>query len=453
LPAIPPVLDEAKEIDMKERILLKNVNLFDVENDILRNNLDILIENGIIKKVGKVNYIDEENLTQINCLRKFAIPGLFECHAHLALLTSPDEETKKQIMEDFGTTKENELEKQVLKEFVVKGITQVRDVGGPVNVLKDLKESISNGKFPGPDIFYAGPMLEKSPLLWEEQNKALPGFTVAVNSKQDAKNIIREIAHGGASLVKTFNKFDFDVFRYLVDQAKGYNLPVVHDPGTTLFQSIPMDRGIDLGIRCFEHGKAPWPIVLKDDLKWKHDSLIEADPKDKETLRKKIFSLGIESISLIKLQQLIGKMLQNDVYFCPTLHAFKYMQAQQSKEPNKNMLDKLEVLVRISLFFTKEMIKQNVKILVGQDGLMPKFTFDEMRYLKELGLSELEIIKGATIYPALWLGIADQIGSISPNKKANILILNKNPLEDIQNIRTTHVVLQNGKVVFQEQNI
>jgi imidazolonepropionase-like amidohydrolase len=453
LPAIPAVMDEAKERAMKERILLKNINLFDVENGTLRNNVDILIEDEIIKEVGKVNSIDKENPTAIDCTNKFALPGLFECHAHLALLTSPDKETKKQIMEDFGTTNENELEKQVLKEFVVRGITQARDVGGPVKVLKELKDSISNGKFPGPDIFYAGPMLEKSPLLWEEQNKALPGFTVAVNSKQDAKDIIREIAHEGASLIKTFNKFDFDVFRYLVDQAKEYNLPVAHDPGTTLFQSIPMDRGIDLGIRCFEHGKAPWPIVLKDDFKWEHDSLVEADPKDKENLRKKIFSLGIESISLIKLQQLIDKMLQNDVYFCPTLHAFKYMQAQQSKEPNKDMLDKLEVLVRISHFFTKEMIKQNVKVLVGQDGLIPKFTFDEMRYLKELGLSEPEIIKGATIYPARWLGIADQIGSISPHKKANILILNKNPLEDIQNIRTTNAVLQNGKVVFQEQNI
>jgi imidazolonepropionase-like amidohydrolase len=453
LPAIPAGMDEAKEKDMKERILLKNINLFDVENDILRNNLDILIEDGIIKEVGKVNYINDENLTQIDCSGKFAIPGLFECHAHLALLTSSDEEEKKQIMEDFGTTEGNELEKQVLKEFVVRGITQVRDVGGPVKVLKDLKESISNGKFPGPDIFYAGPMLERSPLRWEEQNKSLPGFTVAVNSKQDAKSIIKELAREGASLIKTFNKFDFDVFGYLLDQAKGYNLPVAHDPGTTLFQSIPMDRGIDLGVRCFEHGKAPWPIVLKDDLKSEHDSLIEADPKDKEAFRKKIFSLGIEAISLTKLQRLIDKMLQNDVYFCPTLHAFKYIYAQQSKEPNKDMLDKLEVLVRISLFFTKEMIKQNVKILVGQDGLMPKFTFDEMRYLKELGLSESKIIKGATIYPAKWLRIADQFGSISPNKKANILILNKNPFEDIQNIRATYAVLQNGKVVFQEQNI
>jgi imidazolonepropionase-like amidohydrolase len=73
-----------------------------------------------------------------------------------------------------------------------------------------------------------------------------------------------------------------------------------------------------------------------------------------------------------------------------------------------------------------------------------------MVYLEEIGLSQSEIIKGATIYPARWLGVADKLGSISRNKKANILILDKNPLEDIQNIRSTRAVLLNGEIVFQK---
>jgi imidazolonepropionase-like amidohydrolase len=425
---------------MKERILLKNTNLFDVENDSLRNNLDILIENGIIKEVGKVNYIEEENLTQIDCSRKFAIPGLFECHGHLA----------------WVTTLKDKVKKQTLKEFVVKGITQVRDVAGPVKILKRLKDDISNGEFLGPDIFYSGPMLEKSPLTWEANNKFLPGITVAINSKQDAKNIVEEISNEGASLVKTFGKFDLDVFKYLLDEAKEHNLPVTHDPGPTFFHSVPMDRGIDLGIRCFEHGKSPWYVVLKDDLKSEHDNLMDADPKAKESFINKVMTLGIESISLIKLQQLIDKMLDHDVYFCPTLYPFKYL-ANHPEEYSKDEPDKFkkrfEILYKTGRVFTEEIIKQSVKILVGHDGYNPEFTFNEIELLKELGLSESEIIKGATIYPALWLGIADQIGSISSKKKANILILNKNPLEDIQNIRTTHAVLLDGKVVFQESSI
>jgi len=424
--------------DSKKQILLKNVNLFDAENGTLRRNLDILIEDDIIKEVGKVSHVSKERLMEIDCSDKYALPGLFECHAHLAALTLQPDEIKKQI----------------LKEFVVRGITQVRDVGGPVKTLKSMKDNISNGEFVGPVIFYAGPMLEKDPLTWEEQNKILPGITVAVNSKQDAKNIIEQISNEGASLVKIFGKFDVDVFKYLLDEAKEHNLPVTNDPGAKLFHSIPMDMGIDLGIRCFEHGKAPWPVVLKDDLKAEHDNLTsrKADPKDKQAFTEKVLSVGIESVSLTKLRQFIDKMLDHDVYFCPTLHVVKCMQMQEqkSKEPSKDELDKIKVLDEINIFFTKEMIKQNVNILVGQDGVMPEFTFNEMQLLKEIGLSESEIIKGATIYPAQWLGIADQFGSISPNKKASILILNKNPLEDIQNIRATHLVLQNGEIVFQE---
>jgi imidazolonepropionase-like amidohydrolase len=135
------------------------------------------------------------------------------------------------------------------------------------------------------------------------------------------------------------------------------------------------------------------------------------------------------------------------------LHVFKNY-AEHPEAYRDDELDKFkkrfEILYKISRFITKETVNKGVKILVGQDGWNPRFTFDEMQLLEELGLSESEIIKGATIYPAEWLGIADEFGSISPNKKANILILNKNPLEDIQNIRTTHAVLLNGKIVFQE---
>ncbi|KPL03858.1 MAG: hypothetical protein AMJ90_02810 [candidate division Zixibacteria bacterium SM23_73_2] len=434
---------------MKEIILLKNVNLFDVENDSLNHNMDILIEDDTIKKVGKIDYRGKENLQKIDCSEKYALPGLFECHAHLALLTSEDDETKKKIMEDFKITNENEPEKQVLEEFVKVGITQIRDVGGPLENLKHIKIKISKKEILGPDIFYAGPMLEKSPLLWDEHNQTLPGFTVAVDSKEDAKKIIQKLKNKGASLVKTFNKFDLDVFKYLLDQAKEHNLPLTHDPGTTFFHSIPVDLGIDLGIRCFEHAKSPWAAVLKDNLKEEYDQLIDADQKDKKNLVNKIFNLKLDSISSEKLQKLTDKMLEKDVYLCPTLHAFIYMQEKKSEEQNKPMLDILKKLNEISFFFTQKMAKREVKLLVGQDGLLPRFTFNEMQYLKDAGLSESQILKGATIYPAEWLGISENYGSVSPDKKANILILNKNPLEDIQNIKSTHLVLKDGKFVFQ----
>jgi imidazolonepropionase-like amidohydrolase len=167
---------------MRNQILLRNANLLDVKEGRFDPDVDIMVEDETISRVGRSIQAEGERLTAVDCSGRFVLPGLFECHAHLANLTSKNEKTKKQIMEDFGTKEADELEKRILEEFVVRGITQVRDVGGPVKILRDLKGRIEDGEFIGPDIFYAGPMLEKSPLTWEEQNTNLPGFTVAIDS-------------------------------------------------------------------------------------------------------------------------------------------------------------------------------------------------------------------------------------------------------------------------------
>ncbi len=441
--------------DKKEQILLKNVNLLDVEKGILRDGVDILIEDDRIKQVGKVDAIDKSSLNRIDCSHKYTLPGFFECHAHLTVLTNQPDDDKKEILEECGIQGGNsseELDGQVLREFVNKGIAQIRDCGGPVETLKAMKDRIRLGECVGPDLFYAGPMLEKSPLRGAENNKRWPGFTVAVDAKKDAENIIERISDEGASLTKTFGKFDEEVLRYLLEKAKERNLPVTHDPGPTFFHAVPVDRAIDLGIRCIEHGKSPWYVGLKDDLKSEHDELIDADPEAQEGFIQKMFSMGTESISLNRLQQLTEKMHNGNVYICPTLHVFRHYAERPEqfnpKEPEK-FRKRFETLYEVASFITREMIKSSIKILVGHDGWNPLFTLEEMQELSHIGLSESEIIKGATIYPAQWLGIDDKFGSISPSKKANVLVLDKNPLEDIGNMRSVHAVIKSGKIVFQ----
>ncbi|MDH4222199.1 MAG: amidohydrolase family protein [candidate division Zixibacteria bacterium] len=428
--------------------------MLDVKEGVLRENLDILIEDQIIKEVGKLYFADKENVKTIDCSGKFALPGLFECHSHLSVLTNQPEKDREEILEECGIaggSLSEVLEKQVLKKFVEKGITQVRDCGGPIETLRGLKDKISSREYMGPELFYSGPVLEKSPLRAEQMNQRWPGWSVAVDTLQDAENIIQQISKEDAALVKTFSKFDFDVLKHLLDKTREFNLPVTHDPGPTFFHSIPVDVAIDLGIRCIEHGKSPWYIVLKDGLKSEHDKLFDSSPENKEAFINRMFDLGVDSISATKLKSLGNRMLENQVYFCPTLHVFKRY-SEHPEEFNPDELDKFrkrfEILLKIGGVITKEFIRQGIKILVGQDGYNPLFTFDEMQLLKELDLSEWEIIKGATLHPAQWLGVDHKFGSVSPGKSANILILNKNPLEDIVNLKTTHMVLKDGKIVF-----
>jgi hypothetical protein len=202
----------------QNQILLINVRIFNSKTGIMSAAQDILIEGDRIKKVGKTDVV-QRHIERIDCSGKYAIPGLWDCHTHLAFLT---------------TLGENQPQKG-LKDFVLNGITQARDVGGPIDVMREMKERISNGEISGPEIFYTGPMLEKAPLHWEVFNKDHPGFTVAINTKEDADKMISQLVAKNACMVKTFNKMDMDVYTHLVDLADKNRLKVVHDPGSPLF--------------------------------------------------------------------------------------------------------------------------------------------------------------------------------------------------------------------------
>ena len=104
-----------------------------------------------------------------------------------------------------------------------------------------MSRSISAGELKGPEIFFTGPMLEKSPMHWAEFNEELPGFTVAIDSAGDVDRILQELVDNGAGMVKTFNRIDRNVYAHLVETARKHSLRIVHDPGMPLFHSIPMD--------------------------------------------------------------------------------------------------------------------------------------------------------------------------------------------------------------------
>ena len=86
-------------------------------------------------------------------------------------------------------------------------------------------------------------------------------------------------------------------------------------------------------------------------------------------------------------------------------------------------------------------------MLVGQDGDNPAGTLTEMKALQENGVSPTEILRGATIYPARWLGVDGRLGSIAVGRQANLLIVREDPLENISNLDSISVVIQGGLVV------
>jgi len=74
-------------------------------------------------------------------------------------------------------------------------------------------------------------------------------------------------------------------------------------------------------------------------------------------------------------------------------------------------------------------------------------TLEEMVLMKEVGVTELEVLRGATIYAAEWLEVDDLYGSVEPGKMADIVVLDSNPLDDIAHVYDVFMVIQHGQVV------
>ncbi len=426
------------------RILLASVQVFDVSTGTMTPAQDILIDKGHIVEIGDIK--KAANARRIDCTGMYGIPGLFDCHTHLAELT---------------TTGDDSLRMQ-LKGFVTHGVLQVRDVGGPIDVLSRMSRRIASGELTGPEMFYTGPMLESGELTWGERNEELPGFTVAIDSAKDVDSLLPALARQGACMIKSFNKIDQQLYRHVVEVAQRCSLRVVHDPGEPLFNWVPMDVAIDMGVTSIEHAKAPWPVVLKDSLRAIHDKLIGPNGNDmaRMALMMEIAKLGIESVSLDRLYALAEKMKAKGAYFDPTLNVLIHLEDAAVEQVKTQMgVDSVpppimemiraqtKAMGDVSRFFVAELAKDSVLILVGQDGDDPTGTASEMKMLQENGLTPTEIICGATIYPAKWLGVDDRLGSIAVGKQANLLVVRRNPLVDIANLDSISVVVQNGRVV------
>jgi imidazolonepropionase-like amidohydrolase len=447
-------------------IVLRSVRIFEPRTGAMTEPRDVLIVKDRIVAVGAGLEVPPATRA-IEGAGRYLLPGLFDCHTHLANLTLGSEDSLRRTLEGF----------------VRAGVTQVRDVGGPLGVMEEMARRTAEGPavaptargrkagdaagtaregLPGPEIFYAGPMLETSPLTHGNMNDSLPGFAVAMDTERQVDSLLAELAAHGARLVKTFGKADSAVYRHLVEGAARLGLKIAHDPGGQLFHRMPMDLALDLGVTCFEHGKAPWPIVLQDDLSREHDSLLTQPGASTGAMpfMQKVAALGTASVDVRKVHALAARMRERGACLCPTLQVFDdieetaFAQAKKASglqdlpEPAKLMIRRMIACIdSVGRLCVRAFAEEHVRMLVGQDNCDATRTAREMRRMAECGVSPAEILRGATLYPAEWLGVADRLGSIAPGMQANLVLLEKDPLEEIGNIESVAAVFVRGREV------
>lgn len=396
----------------QNRVLLENVTIIDGTGREPQANKSILIAGDSIQQI--LDHTTADNLSdvrRINLTGKYLLPGLFDMHVHLA--TDPTANDRL------------DLTKKRLSKYLEHRVTGVRDMAGDTRQLAYLARQAALDEIKSPDIYYsalmAGPSFFDDPRTVASARGHKPGTTawmMAITEETDMAVAVAQAKGTGAQGIKIYADLPADLCAKIIVAAKAQNLKVwAH---ASVFPALPQDLA-EAGIHSVSHAPLlAWQVAdntVTSKLRYERTVLDTARPA---------------------FRALIQTMAQKQVYLDPTIKIFA----------------KRQTLFANALKATYAAYQAGVPLVVGtdmspdRDGLEYMPITEEMIVLvNEVGIPPLEVIKAATLNSARLLGIADQVGSITPGKKANLLILDANPLEDIRHLDKVRGVIKNGKQV------
>jgi hypothetical protein len=235
-----------------------------------------------------------------------------------------------------------------------------------------------------------------------------------------------------------------DAFFAIADEAHRQQLPVAgHVP-----LKVTIQEGIDAGMLSIEH-------LGEDGRVWKACSGgRQYDPAACRPFFEVIAKRGVwQTPTLIALAELptIGTPASN---ISPDQLAFankRFLDMQAGNQAffiNKpEVVGILKNLAEVGKIVTRDMWAAEVGILAGCDAMIAGFcVHDELALMVSGGMTPLAALQTATINPALYLGREKTLGTVSPGRSADLVLLDANPLEDITNVRRIRAVISAGRL-------
>lgn len=419
----------------KSAILLYNANVIQVTDGSVLTDQSILIDNGIIQSIGTYASLKKLALEDkhIDIENKYVIPGMWDSHVHIDKLSDNFEHSES-----------------MLSLYTLNGVTSIREMGGDWNKIKKLKEASQKSHLL-PTIFTAGPIFENKAFVdWVVENDNDIEFgkqRIGVSKTEEVPFLIDSVLELGVDFIKVRTAASPEVFFEIAKQCQKHKVKFCGHVDA----KVDLYDAVNAGISSLEHLDI-FQLNGMDDTKM--DSIV--------SLMKSLNTSYCPTLTYFKQHRIYDKkeisaFLYDSTYTSYPQRAYasesllnKSKQAVgwagQSQVPWKAMESNF-------LKFGKKIAENNVCILAGTDGanalVLPGFSLhDELDLLhKELNMSTLQILQSATINPATYFSLEDKLGKIENGYIADLVILDKNPLDDIKNVKNIHSVVKSGQLI------
>jgi imidazolonepropionase-like amidohydrolase len=389
---------------------------------------DVRIDGDRIARIGGPRR-DVECMHTIVGSGKFLIPGLTDLHAHL-FLHPWDEKGEIRPRYDRPSIE------QMLRTLLAFGVTTVRDPGAETEAAVTLRNAVNSGKLRGPTIVTCGRILNQSDFDPEP-------FT-PVHTADDMRREIRWQAAAGVDCIKVYSSVQPEMLKVAIDEAHKLGLPIIGH-----LQRTTWTEAANLGIDGVEH-PAPWS--READMFGRVAWLEHLDEKEIDEM---IAALAKHHVvvdpTLIAMATKFDPAKWSrsaDVALAPELHRRGWSAGAFTRNWTPEEFAAAQRAWPKLLTLTKKIHDGGVTMTVGTDMPTPWIVpgasvHDEMLLLRDAGLSPMEVLRAATSNAAIALR-RDDIGSIRVGARADLVLLTKDPLEDLRNTRAIALVIHNG---------
>lgn len=347
----------------------------------------IVVRDGRIEAVGSRSAVDvPEGMRIVDAAGTTITPGLWDLHGHVSQI-------------------------EWAPAYLAAGVTSVRDMGGEAAFLVAFRDAVAAGRAVGPRLWLAG-------LVDADSDRALGAAAAATPGAGRA--VVDRYHELGFDQMKLYSLLEPDVVRAITARA--------HELGMTVTGHVPTSLGLAGAIDAGMDQVAHMPGGSAD--------LIET-----------LVARGVAIDPTLPWGELLGHAPETPIEaFEPGIASIDpALEMNYRSVTTRSNAASVAAGQQRTLALVKRLHDAGVPIVAGTDGAVPGFSLlRNLELFVAAGLTPMEAIQAATVVPARVMGLAGSAGTIEVGKRADLLVLDANPLDDIANIRRARWVASNG---------